>query len=77
MTERPEDRAAGAEDPERARIREMLLARGVLPMHITERLIDYWIVQDAKDQEEARALEEEMRRLGYHRPNPMLFGSGN
>jgi hypothetical protein len=77
VTERPEDRAQGAEDPERARIRKMLIERGVLPVHITERLIDYWIVQDAKDQEEARAFEEEMRRPGYRRPNPMYYGGGH
>jgi hypothetical protein len=69
VTERPEDRAQGAEDPERARIRKMLRERGVLPVQITEQLIDIWIVQDAKDQEEARS-------LGYRRPNPMFFGGG-
>jgi hypothetical protein len=70
VTERPKDRAEGAEDPERARIRRMLLERGVPPVQITERLIDFWIVQDAKDQEEGR-------RLGYE-PPPFrwFFGSG-
>ena len=70
MTHPSKDRARGAEDPERTRIRKMLLDRGVLPVHITEQLIDYWIVQDAKDEEEAR-------RLGYWRPNPMFFGGGH
>ena len=68
MTDRLTDRAQGAEDPERARIRKMLRERGVLPVHITEQLIDFWIVQDAKDEEEARS-------LGYRRPNPVFFGS--
>ena len=57
------------EAPERTRIRKMLIERGVLPVHITERLIDFWIVQDTKDQHEGRI-------LGCCRPNPMLFGSG-
>lgn len=69
MTHQPEDRADGAENPERARIRRMLLERGVLPAQITEQLIDFWIVQDSKDEEEARS-------LGYRRPNPLFFGSG-
>ena len=69
MTDPPKDRARGAADPERARIRKMLRERGVLPVHITEQLIDFWIIQDAKDQEEARS-------LGYRRPNPMYFGGG-
>jgi hypothetical protein len=69
VTERPEDRAEGGENPERARMRKMLRERGVLPVHITEQLIDFWIVQDAKDQEEARS-------LGYCRPNSMFFGGG-
>ena len=68
MTERPEDRAQGAEDPERARIRRMLHERGVWPGLITEQLIDFWIVQDAKDREEARS-------VGYCSTR-MLFGSG-
>jgi hypothetical protein len=63
---RPSDQG---DEPERARIRRMLLQRGVLPMRITEWLIDFWIVQDAKDQEEGRS-------LGCRRPNPLLFGSG-
>lgn len=62
MTDRPKDRARGAEAPERARIRRMLHGRGVLPVHITEQLVDFWIVQDAKDQEEARSLGD--LRLG-------------
>ena len=70
MTDRPEDRAEGAEHPERARIRRMLLERGVWPGHVTEQLIDFWIVQDAKDQEEGR-------RLGYESPpSRWFFGSG-
>jgi hypothetical protein len=48
----------------------MLHERGVLPVHITEQLIDFWIVQDAKDEEEARS-------PGYRRPNPMFFGGGH
>ncbi len=63
------DQPEGAEAPERARIRRMLLERGVPPAQITERLIDFWIVQDAKD-------EEEGRRLGYQRPSRWFFGSG-
>ena len=69
MTDSPEDRAKGAENPERARIRKMLRERGVLPVHITEQLIDIWIVQDAKDEEEGRS-------LGYQRPSRWFFGSG-
>lgn len=64
----PDRRAEGA-DPERARIRRMLHERGVWPGLINEQLIDFWIVQDAKDQEEARS-------LGEPRPRPFLFGSG-
>lgn len=70
MKDRPTDRARGAGTPERARIRRMLLQRGVLPVRITEQLIDFWIVQDAKDEEEAR-------RLGFRPPNPMFFGGGH
>jgi hypothetical protein len=63
------DRPEGAEAPERARIRRMLLERGVPPAQITERLIDFWIVQDAKDEEEGRS-------LGCQRPSRWFFGSG-
>jgi hypothetical protein len=56
-------------DPERARIREMLIGRGIPEREITEVLIDIWIVQDAKDREEGR-------RLGYHGPSSRFFGSG-
>lgn len=56
-------------DAERARIREMLIGRGVPEREITEGLIDIWIVQDAKDREEGR-------RLGYERPGMRFFGSG-
>jgi hypothetical protein len=56
-------------DAERARIREMLIGRGVPEREITERLIDFWIVQDAKDREEGR-------RLGYERPRGLFFGAG-
>lgn len=70
MTDGPEDRARGAEPPERARIRRMLLERGVPPVHITDQLMDFWIVQDAKDEEEARS-------LGGRRPDPMFFGGGH
>ena len=41
----------------------------MLPVQITEQLIDIWIVHDAKDQEKALS-------LGYRRPNPMFFGGG-
>ncbi len=54
---------------ERERIRKMLLERGVLPREITESLIDFWIVQDAKDQKEGR-------KLGYRPPSRTFFGSG-
>lgn len=70
MTHRPKDRARGTETPERARIRRMLYERGVLPVHITEQLIDFWIVQDTKDQEEARS-------LGQPHLRPFMYGSGN
>jgi hypothetical protein len=70
VTARPEDRAEGAETPERARIRQMLHERGVWPRLITEQLIDFWIVQDAKDREEARS-------LGEPPPRPFMFGSGD
>ena len=63
------DRPEAAEAPERARIRKMLLERGVPPAQVTERLIDFWIVQDAKDEEEGRS-------LGYQRPSRWFFGSG-
>lgn len=69
MTQRHDDRAAGAEDPERARIRRMLLDRGVLAVHITKQLIDFWIVQDARDEEEGRS-------LGCGRPRIRFFGGG-
>lgn len=70
MTERVDDPAEHApEDPERARIRRMLLERGVLPIHVTEKLIDFWIIQDAKDQEEGR-------RMGCRPPNRLFFGGG-
>jgi hypothetical protein len=42
----------------------------MLPVNITEQRIDFWIVQDAKDQEEARS-------PGYRRPNPMFFAGGH
>jgi hypothetical protein len=66
VTERPEDRG---EREERARIRGMLLERGVPPSRITQRLIDFWIVQDANDEEEGRI-------LGYRRPSRWFFGGG-
>lgn len=57
------------EDPEHARIRKMLLERGVPPVDLTEQLIDFWITQDAKDQEEGR-------RLGYRQPSRLYHGGG-
>lgn len=54
---------------ERARIRKLLRERGVLERRITGWLIDFWIVQDARD-------EEEGRRIGLKRPSGMFFGSG-
>ena len=64
-----EDRADSAEIPERARIRQMPRDRGVLPIHLTEQLIDFGIVQDAKDQEEGRSLED-------RRPGHLFYGGG-
>jgi hypothetical protein len=70
VTEPPADGAERDEhNPERARIRRMLLERGVPLAQITERLIDFWIVQDAKDEEEGQS-------LGYQRPSRWFFGSG-
>ena len=69
VTERLEDRADPSGDAERARIRKMLRDRGVLPIHLTEQLMDFWIVQDAKDQEEGRSLE-------YRRPGHLFYGGG-
>lgn len=72
MTASLEDAAARREeDAERARIRRMLLDRGVLAAQITEHLIDFWIIQDARDQEEARSLG-----LQEERPHRSLFGGG-
>jgi len=59
-----------SEDPERVRIRRMLLQRGVLPIHLTEQLINFWIIQDEKDREETRT-------LGLRPPCRNLMGSGS
>jgi len=56
-------------DPERARIREMLIGRGFTEQDLTEWMIDFWIGQDAKDREEER-------RLGYRPPSGRFFGGG-
>jgi len=70
VTERPGNCGTrGEHDPERARIRRMLLERGVPPAQITRWLIDFWIVQDAEDEEEGRSLV-------YQRPSRWFFVSG-
>jgi hypothetical protein len=48
---------------------KILLERGIAEHRITEMLIGFWIVQDAKEQEEARS-------LGCRRHNSLFFGSG-
>ena len=54
---------------ERARIRTLLRERGIEERRIAGWLIDFWIGQHARD-------EEEGRRIGLKRPSGMLFGSG-
>lgn len=61
-----------ADDPERARIRQMLIDRGVLPNHITESLIDFWIIEDAKDEEEGHRIRE-----GQRFPSAKYYGGGH
>lgn len=61
--------APEGEDPERARVRQRLLGRGVLQEHLAERVIDFWMAKEARDRQEGES-------LGYRRPNPMFFGGG-
>lgn len=89
MTERPGNCGTrGEHDPECARIRRMLPERGVPPAQITKWLINFWIVQDAEDEEESRSLVyqrpsrwffvsaggESMHGPGASAPGPFLFG---